>query len=116
MKLALALLFAAAALPAFAQEGRFVDPQPVNFDAPFLYDGVRTRPLPYQGGATRDGGPTKGIPIEQWLANGRKMEGLREAAPPQRTLDVLDGERLRELFQDLLPVETPAEKAPSPGR
>ena len=108
--LLLAASICACALPALAQEGRFVDPQPVDFDQPFQFDGLRVR----------DGAPPQprsvGIPIEQWLANGRKVEGLRQAAPPNRTLDALDGKALQELFQNLLPVETPMEKAPPSPR
>ncbi len=78
--LILALSIASAA-PALAQsQGRTVDPTPVNFERPFLYDGVKaqTAPEPRQ----------EPIPIEEWLANGRKIEGIRNRpSPPSPSLD-----------------------------
>lgn len=102
--LALALL----ATPAVAQEGRFVDPQPVNFDRPFLFDGVRARerlPGPVEESRPR----AQPVPIDVWLANGRTLEGLGSKLPPPPAME-MDAESLRNLFRNLLP----AEKAPSP--
>lgn len=100
-----AVMFAAA--PAVAQEGRYVDPSPVNFERPFLYDGVRARGLPEPKGEP--------IPIDEWLANGRTIEGLpRKAEPPKM---VLDEKLLRDLFRDDLPSLTePDDPPPSSER
>lgn len=93
--MAISLTPAAAALA--QPTGRFVEPTPVNFDRPFQYDGVKAQNLP-----TR---PAEPIPIEAWLANGRKVEGLRSQPTPVDPRSI----EMRELFKDVLPsiVETP---------
>lgn len=106
MKRLAALAFCLGASPAFAQDGRYVDPAPVNFERPFLYDGMRARPLPAP--------KSEPIPIEEWLANGRTIEGLqRKAEPPRMTLD---GKFLQDLFKDLPQVTEPEDPAPSSER
>jgi len=88
------LLSAATAAPALAQtSGRFVEPAPVNFERPFLYDGMKAIEPPSPR--------LEPIPIEEWLANGRKIDGLRERpSPPSMELDA---ETLQNLFKDDLP-------------
>jgi hypothetical protein len=115
---ALALLIAFTAAPALAQDGRFVDPQPVDFDRPFQFDGMKARFAPGAGasGLRNEDGTTQGIPIEDWLANGRKVEGLAVRREPKTEIDVRDATMLRELFKDFLPVETPVEPAPPARR
>lgn len=112
--LSLFALTAVGGLPALAQEGRYVDPAPVNFDAPFQFDGLRVKD-PLGRGLDGPAAPrAEGVPIEVWLRNGRTLKGLGDQQPPP-SYD-LDADTLRGLFKDLLPVEGPKDKAPSPTR
>ena len=93
--LGLAVCLSLAATAAWAQDGaRYIDPSPVNFERPFQHDAVRVR----EAAAPR----IEPIPIESWLANGRKIEGLRTRANPPAAVE-LDAEALQKLFKDVLP-------------